>query len=111
MLALLDEANPFAGEPPRFVRLVLYDYRFATRPPGDADGAWWRREHIAYLTEPIARAESSLRGLSALRACPRPQCTRPTRNFWRPAMSASAARACCAVSGWGSQSKTATRCW
>ena len=35
----------------------------------------------------------------------------PTRNFCRFAMSASAARACCAVSGWGSRSKTATRCW
>ena len=52
VLALLDDANPFAGEPPRFVRLVLYDYRFAT--PAE-DGAWWRRELIAYLTEPIGR--------------------------------------------------------
>ncbi len=54
VLGLLDDANPFADEPPRFVRLVLYDYRFTTLAEG-ADGAWWRRELIAYLTEPIAR--------------------------------------------------------
>ena len=55
VLALLDETNnPFADEPPRFVRLVLYDYRFTT--PGEgAGGAWWQRERTAYLTEPIAR--------------------------------------------------------
>ena len=55
VLALLDD-NPFAGEPPRFVRLVLYDYRFTTSDEG-AGGAWWRRELTAYLTEPIARED------------------------------------------------------
>ncbi|MCY4661620.1 MAG: lipase maturation factor family protein [Acidobacteria bacterium] len=54
VLGLLDDANPFADEPPRFIRLVLYDYRFTTLDEG-SDGAWWRRELIAYLTEPIAR--------------------------------------------------------
>ncbi len=54
VLGLLDDANPFADEPPRFIRLVLYDYRFTTLAEG-SDGAWWRRELIAYLTEPIAR--------------------------------------------------------
>ena len=54
VLALLDDDNPFADEPPRFVRLALYDYRFTTRAEGAGD-AWWRRELIAYLTEPITR--------------------------------------------------------
>ena len=55
VLALLDgDSNPFAGAPPRFVRLALYDYRFTT-PDEGAGGAWWRRELTAYLTEPIAR--------------------------------------------------------
>ena len=55
VLALLDdENNPFADEPPRFVRLALYDYRFTTLAEGAGD-AWWRRELIAYLTEPITR--------------------------------------------------------
>ena len=54
VLALLGDDNPFAEAPPRFVRLALYDYRFTT-PAEGADGAWWRRELIAYLTEPLAR--------------------------------------------------------
>ena len=54
VLALLGDDNPFADEPPRFVRLALYDYRFTTLDGGAGD-AWWRRELIAYLTEPIAR--------------------------------------------------------
>ncbi len=47
VLALLEE-SPFPDEPPRFVRAVVYDYRFTA--PGDPDtdelGAalWWRRE-------------------------------------------------------------------
>ena len=57
VLALLDDDNnPFADEPPRFVRLALYDYRFTTLAEGTGD-AWWRRELIAYLTEPIARGD------------------------------------------------------
>ncbi len=57
VLSLLDEDNnPFPDEPPRFVRLVLYDYRFTTLAGGAGD-AWWRRELIAYLTEPIARGD------------------------------------------------------
>ena len=57
VLSLLDEHNnPFPDEPPRFVRLVLYDYRFTTLAGGTGD-AWWRRELIAYLTEPIARGD------------------------------------------------------
>ena len=55
VVALLDaDRNPFADEPPRFVRLALYDYRFTT-PAEGGGGAWWRRELIAYLTEPITR--------------------------------------------------------
>ena len=54
VLALLDDDNPFADAPPRFVRLVLYDYRFTT-PADSAGGAWWRRERTAYLTEPLGR--------------------------------------------------------
>ena len=52
-LALLD-ANPFPGEPPGYIRLALYRYRFTT-PAGEADGDWWTRELTGYLTEPIAR--------------------------------------------------------
>ena len=51
VLALLDE-NPFADGRPRYVRLALYRYDF-TRPDDDT-GAWWRREFLRYLTDPIS---------------------------------------------------------
>ncbi len=48
------EDNPFAHEPPAFIRLVLYRYRFTT-PEEGAEGDWWKRELTGYLTEPIPR--------------------------------------------------------
>lgn len=33
------ERNPFPGQPPRYVRAVVYDYRFAS-----GSSAWWMRE-------------------------------------------------------------------
>ena len=47
-------SNPFADEPPAFIRLALYGYRFTT-PEQGADGDWWTRELSGYLTEPIPR--------------------------------------------------------
>lgn len=52
-LGLLD-SNPFPDEPPAFIRLALYRYRFTT-PEQGADGDWWTRELTGYLTEPIPR--------------------------------------------------------
>ena len=52
-LGLLD-GNPFPGDPPRFVRLVLYRYRFTT-PAEGVNGDWWKRELTGYLTEPLPR--------------------------------------------------------
>ena len=43
VLRLLKE-NPFNGAPPRYIRAVLYHYRFATWTEHRANGAWWRRE-------------------------------------------------------------------
>ncbi|TDW96234.1 lipase maturation factor family protein [Dinghuibacter silviterrae] len=34
--------NPFPGQPPRYIRAILYRYRFA--PPGDS--LWWRRDRL-----------------------------------------------------------------
>ena len=36
--------NPFPGKPPRFVRAVLYRYKFA--PAGIPEGLWWERKQI-----------------------------------------------------------------
>ena len=43
VLALL-ERNPFPDAPPRYIRSVLYDYRFTDAATRRATGAWWRRE-------------------------------------------------------------------
>jgi hypothetical protein len=42
VLALLGR-NPFPDAPPRFVRLVRYDYRFSTAEERRRTGAWWVR--------------------------------------------------------------------
>ena len=36
--------NPFPGKPPRFVRALLYEYRFTTPAEHERTGAWWARE-------------------------------------------------------------------
>ena len=43
VLSLL-RSNPFPQGPPRYVRGVLYDYRFTNRAERRAAGGWWRRE-------------------------------------------------------------------
>ena len=35
--------NPFATVPPRYVRAVLYDYRFTTPEERRRTDAWWAR--------------------------------------------------------------------
>ena len=42
-------AGPFEVAPPRFVRAVVYDYRF-TAPDGGGD--WWRREPLGLYAPP-----------------------------------------------------------
>ncbi|MGE4650698.1 MAG: lipase maturation factor family protein, partial [Myxococcota bacterium] len=42
VLALL-EGNPFPDEPPRFVRVTRYDYRFSDIEQRRATGQWWHR--------------------------------------------------------------------
>lgn len=36
--------NPFPGQPPRYIRAVLYRYKFAR--PGNPQGLWWTREPL-----------------------------------------------------------------
>jgi hypothetical protein len=37
-------SNPFPDKPPRYIRAILYRYRFAN--PGNPQGLWWNRERI-----------------------------------------------------------------
>jgi hypothetical protein len=43
VLALL-EKNPFPEKPPRFLRAMLYEYRFSVWTTHRADGSWWKRK-------------------------------------------------------------------
>jgi hypothetical protein len=54
VLALL-ERNPFPDGPPRYVRAVLYAYRFTTPEERAATGAWWRRELLGLYAPPAQR--------------------------------------------------------
>jgi lipase maturation factor 1 len=56
VLSLLDEP-PFRSAPPRYVRLVYYRYRFSTPTERATAGAWWQRERVRNLTEPLSLGE------------------------------------------------------
>jgi len=38
--------DPFPNQPPRYVRAILYRYRFTTANERGQTGAWWRREEL-----------------------------------------------------------------
>jgi Lipase maturation factor len=44
--------NPFPEKPPKFIRAVLYRYRFAL--PGNTDGNYWNREEIGNWLPPLS---------------------------------------------------------
>ncbi|HTL67908.1 MAG TPA: lipase maturation factor family protein [Lacunisphaera sp.] len=46
--------NPFAGEPPRYLRAILYDYQFTTAAERARTGHWWKRTATAYYLQPTA---------------------------------------------------------
>src|SRR5580658_6501166 len=49
VLGLL-QRNPFPGTPPRYIRAVVYDYRFTDYAERRQSGAWWKREEkVTYL--------------------------------------------------------------
>jgi hypothetical protein len=53
VLALL-EHNPFP-ERPRYIRAVLYDYRFTGEPTRAETGAWWKRERLGLFCPIVSR--------------------------------------------------------
>jgi len=38
--------NPFPDKPPKYVRAILFKYRFTTSEERRATGAWWKRREI-----------------------------------------------------------------
>jgi hypothetical protein len=53
VLGLL-QTNPFPEEAPRYVRALLYDYRFSDPATRRAEGAWWRRELRGLYFPPVS---------------------------------------------------------
>jgi hypothetical protein len=45
--------NPFADDPPRFVRVRLFHYRFSTAAERRGTGAWWVRTFAADYIPPV----------------------------------------------------------
>ncbi len=52
VLALL-EANPFPDQPPRYVRALLYDYRFTNPEQRRKSGNWWIQEARGEYLPPV----------------------------------------------------------
>ena len=52
--------DPFAGVAPRYVRALLYLYRFTTPAERKADRAWWSRQLVGEYVPPLSLAR--LRG-------------------------------------------------
>jgi hypothetical protein len=50
--------NPFGDKPPRYVRAVLYRYRFAK--PGNPQGLYWNRERIGVWLSPMSANDPRL---------------------------------------------------
>ena len=46
--------NPFPGTPPRFVRAMVYEFRFATPAEKRASGDWWKREVKQSYVPPVS---------------------------------------------------------
>jgi hypothetical protein len=56
VLALL-ESNPFPARPPRFLRAILYRYRFTDAATREQTGAWWQRERLGPYSPLLSRKE------------------------------------------------------
>jgi hypothetical protein len=53
------KTHPFEGRPPRFVRAVLYRYRFASWPARRASGVVWERERLGLYLPGVSLQPSS----------------------------------------------------
>jgi lipase maturation factor 1 len=46
--------NPFPDKPPKYVRVIVYDYRFSDAATRRATGAWWIRKPLRLRISPSA---------------------------------------------------------
>lgn len=61
VIALLD-GNPFPDKPPRYVRALLYDYRFASSKEKENKGAWWERRLMGLYYPAVQLKQNQLSG-------------------------------------------------
>ena len=54
VLALLDH-DPFEGEPPRYVRALVYSYTFTDAAERTRTGNWWKREYQGVYCPPLSK--------------------------------------------------------
>lgn len=54
-LSLLRE-DPFAGKPPRWIRMILHEYRYTSR----GQAGWWTRRRVRPYLPPVQRNNPSL---------------------------------------------------
>jgi len=58
VLGLL-ERNPFPLSPPRYIRAVLYDYRFTDLAARHQTGDWWQRQPLGLYLPPVSLSDFS----------------------------------------------------
>ena len=46
--------NPFPGSPPRYIRVIRYEYHFTDPAERARNGHWWRRTPLDYYVEPLS---------------------------------------------------------
>jgi hypothetical protein len=49
--------NPFAEQPPRFVRALFYEYRYTDRREKRESGAWWVRRLLGVYLPPVGAGD------------------------------------------------------
>jgi hypothetical protein len=58
--------DPFARQPPRFVRAVVWDYRFTTAHERAETGAWWKRTRLGLYCPVLERGADGRAHFSSL---------------------------------------------
>lgn len=51
--------NPFASKPPKYIRALLYDYKFTTVSEWSKD--WWKRRYIREYFPPVSLDDPALK--------------------------------------------------
>jgi hypothetical protein len=50
--------NPFPENPPRYIRAILYDYRYSSAAEKSEAGFWWQREILGQYMAPATLEET-----------------------------------------------------